>query len=397
VREAGRRGAAVRIGLMLRTFDEKGGIAVYSRNLVRTLLAVDRANEYEIFYRSPEHLGQFRALHNVVEHVVHARGKALWDQVAIPRACRRRRVDVLFNPKFTVPLLTSVPSVMVVHGADWFLPEAAGYYTRLDRAYMRVFLPMYLHRAAAIISVSKLTTQDFVRLFPYCRDRIATVYFGPAPHFRREVDPARLAAVRAKYRLPDRYILTLQKPDGDTRKNLHGILAAFRRVHAAIPHKLVVGGFGCERFRQDYAIPAEGWGRDVVFPGYLDQADLPAVYTASDLFLYPSNFEAFPIPLTEAMSCGVPIVTSKVNGLAEIAGDAAALVDPHDPAEIADAVRRILTDGAWREELAARGLGRACLFSWENCARRTLEILESVGQGDSPTIRPQAGTACERF
>ena len=378
----GREGA-VRIGVMLRTFDEQGGVAVYSRNLVRTLLAMDQANNYEIFYRMAEHLGLFGAYPNVTEHVVRACGKAHWDQVAIPRACRQRRVDVLLHPKFTVPLLSPVPSVMVVHGADWFLPEGAIFYTPLDRMYMRLFLPLYLRKAAAVISVSQLTTEDFVRIFPYCRDKIATVYFGPAAHFRRETDPERLAEVRRRYGLPERYILTLQKLGGDTRKNLRGILTAWRLLHGRIDQKLVVGGLGCERFREDYAIPGDGWGSSILFPGYLDQADLPAIYTASDLLLYPSNLEAFPIPITEAMSCGVPIVTSRINGLAEIAGDAAVLVDPRNPVEIADGVCRVLTEPGLRQQLSARGLARARLFSWESCARRTLEILERVGRGQS--------------
>jgi glycosyltransferase involved in cell wall biosynthesis len=120
-----------------------------------------------------------------------------------------------------------------------------------------------------------------------------------------------------------------------------------------------------------------------VFPGYLDQADLPAIYTASELLLYPSNLEAFPIPITEAMRCGVPIVTSRINGLAEIAGDAAILVDPGNPADIADGICRVLTEPGLRELLSARGLERARLFSWESCARRTLEILERVVSGQS--------------
>jgi glycosyltransferase involved in cell wall biosynthesis len=147
-----------------------------------------------------------------------------------------------------------------------------------------------------------------------------------------------------------------------------------------VPHKLVVGGLGCERFRVDYDLPSDGWGGDVIFPGYLDQADMPAVYRLSELFLYPSNQEAFPIPLTEAMACGVPIVTSRVNGLQEIAGDAALLVDPRDPDDIAAGVRRILADPELRARLAAAGLQRSQQFSWEACGRRTLEILESVGR-----------------
>lgn len=370
----------MRIGIMLRTLEEKGGVGVYTRNLLRTLLKLGEQHEFVLFYRSPDRVGEFDDRANVCEQVIRAPNKAVWDQLAIPRACRRHEIDVLLHPKFTLPLATSVPSVMVLHGADWFLPDAARFYSGIDRAYMRVFMPLYLRKAAAVISVSQLTTDDFERIFRLPPGKVRTVYFGPADHFRCVPDADRCEEVRRKYGLPQRYILTLAKLKGDERKNLGGILRAYQRIHGTVPHKLVVGGLGCERFRVDYRLPPDGWGRDVIFPGYLDQADLPAVYRLSELFLYPSNQEAFPIPLTEAMTCGVPIVTSKVNGLQEIAGDAAVLVDPRDPDDIAAGVRRILADPELRARLSAAGLERSQQFSWESCGRRTLEILESVGR-----------------
>lgn len=365
---------------MLRTLDEKGGIGVYSRNLVETLLDLDSRNRYDLLYRSAEHLGRYGGRPNVTEHVLPGRSKALWDQVAVPRACRRIGADLILHPKFTVPLLTRLPTVMVLHGADWFLPDAARFYGRLDRAYMRVFMPLYLRHAAVALSVSQLTTDDFVRIFRLPPGKVRTVYFGPARHFRRVTDPAALAVVRLKYGLPERFIFTLSKVAGGERKNIRGVFEAYARLHGRVPHELVVGGKDCVHFRDEYGIPAEGWGRDVLFPGWIDQADLPAVYSASDLYLYPSNQEAFPIPLTEAMACGTPIITSRANGLEEIAGAAALLVDPRDPDEIAEAVCSVLLDPALHARLAAAGLERSRVFSWDACARRTLEILEEVAR-----------------
>jgi glycosyltransferase involved in cell wall biosynthesis len=369
----------MRIAIMLRTLDEKGGIGVYTYNLVRTLLAIAPHHEFLLLYRSAAHVGRFGTLPNVRERVVWARGKAMWDQVAVPWICRREGIDLVFHPKFTVPLFGAARSVMVLHGADWFLPEAARFYTLLDRAYIRAFMPLYLRRAAAVLSVSRLTTEHFERIFGVPGGKIRTVYFAPAPHFRRVTDESRLAAVRNRYALPPRFILTLSKHAGGERKNMGGILAAYATLHGTVPHALVVGGQDCARFRQDYAIPEEGWGRDVHFPGWIDQQDLPAVYSLADLFLYPSNQEAFPIPVTEAMACGTPIVTSAVNGLAEIAGDAALLVDPDDPAAIADTARHVLRETALRDQLVSAGLDRSREFSWETCARRTLAVLEEVG------------------
>jgi glycosyltransferase involved in cell wall biosynthesis len=370
----------VRIAIMLRTLDERGGISVYSANLVESLLDAGGGHRYLLLYRSAQHLGRFGVRAEVEERVLPGRSKALWDQVAVPRACRSRAVDVVLHPKFTVPLTGSTPAVMVLHGADWFLPGAAQFYGLLDRLYMRAFMPLYLRRAAGIISVSRLTTNDFERIFHLPPGRIDTVYFGPARHFRPVVERAALEEVRRRYGLPERFILTLSKPDGGERKNMRGTLDAYARLHGRVPHKLVVGGKGCERFRADYAIPATGWGRDVLFPGWLDQADLPAIYGASDLFLYPSNQEAFPIPITEAMACGTPIVTSCANGLEELAEGAALLVDPRDPEAIAETALQVLRDGAVAERLRQAGLARSRIFSWDACARNTLAIVEQAAR-----------------
>jgi glycosyltransferase involved in cell wall biosynthesis len=368
----------LRIAIMLRTLDERGGISVYSANLVQALLDAGGDDHFLLLYRSAGHLGRFGARTNVQERVLPARSKALWDQVAVPRASRRLGADVILHPKFTVPLFGRTPAVMVLHGADWFLPGAARFYGRLDRLYMRIFMPLYLRRAAAIISVSRLTTEDFERIFSMPPGRVRTVYFGPAPHFRPVADPGTLDAVRLRYALPERFILTLSKPGGGERKNIRGILDAYKRLHGQVPHKLVVGGKGCERFRDEYGIPASGWGSDVVFPGWLDQSDLPAIYSACSLFLYPSNQEAFPIPITEAMTCGAPIVSSLANGLEELAGDAALLVDPADPEAIASAALDVLRDDALAGRLRAAGLSRSRMFSWDACARNTLAVVRQA-------------------
>lgn len=366
---------------MLRALDERGGIGVYTRGILRELLALDAENPYVLYYRDPSNLGRHADRPNVVERVIPGHTNGLWDQVSIPRACRRDRVDVVFHPKFTVPVFSPCPSVMVLHGADWLIPDQARHYPRRNVLAMRILLPLWCRRADAILSVSELTTSNILAAVDLPPGKVTTTWFAPARHFRRVEDAERLAEVRRRYQLPEHYIFTLSKPGGGSRKNAGTMLEAFRRLAPAVPHELVVGGRGCERFRDDYGIPAEGWGARVRFPGWIDQADLPAVYSQADLFLYPSNLEAFPIPLTEAMACGTPIVTSDANGLVEIAGEAALRVDPTDPEAIAAAVERVLADTALARRLAERGLERSHLFSWDRCARQTLDALVAAARG----------------
>jgi glycosyltransferase involved in cell wall biosynthesis len=250
-------------------------------------------------------------------------------------------------------------------------------------------MPFYFRRAARVLSVSELTTRNFEQVLRPEPGKIRTVYFGPARHFRPVADEAIRSAVRARYQLPSAFLFTLTKRLGDGRKNLRGLLDGYGAYHAAHPSPLplVVGGKDCHLFREEYRLDAEPYGRDVLFPGWIDQADLPAVYSSATLFLYPSNLEAFPIPITEAMACGAPIVTSAVNGLEEIAGDAALLVDPRDARAIALAIGKLHDDGVLRDVLSKRGLERAELFTWDSCARKTLAALTEVAAAGSRAAR----------
>jgi glycosyltransferase involved in cell wall biosynthesis len=371
----------MRIGLMLRAYGEQGGIGVYTRNLVRELLGLDSNHEFVLYHQDARHLGAWADHPRVTERLVRGRSKAFWDQVTIPLACRRDRIEVLLHPKFTAPLLAPCPVVMVVHGADWFIPEQARYYNWLNVQYNRALLSLYFDKCTAVISVSQLTTENFERVLNLPLGKIHTIYFGPARHFRPICEAAELDRVRDRYRLPEKFILHLTKRGGGNRKNLGQVLRAYALYHqrTVAPHHLVIGGQDVQQYQEEYGLLAAGYGQAVHFPGWIDQDDLPAVYSLADLFLYPSNLEAFPIPIAEAMACGTPIVTSDRNGLSEVAGDAGVQVDPGDAGAIAAAVQRVLSDASMRAELSARGRARAQRYTWEACAKQTLGLLETVG------------------
>jgi glycosyltransferase involved in cell wall biosynthesis len=372
--------APLRIGIMLRTLDEHGGIGVYTRYLTEALLREDPRNQYVLFYRDRANLGRFSSHPRVSERVIDGWGKVGWDQVSIPLACRKENIDVLFHPKFTVPFAAPCPVVMTVHGADWFIPEHARFYSRLDVAYVRTVMPWYFRKAAAVLSVSQITTDDFNRILDLPPGKVVTTYLAPGPSFRQVDDLRLLDDVRRRYGLPPRFILTLSKVGGGDRKNIEGILNAYRLLHGTIDARLVIGGKDCDQFRSQYDIPDSGWGADIDFPGYIRQEDLPAVYSLAELYLYPSKLEAFPIPVAEAMACGVPVVTSRTNGLREIAGEGAELVDPNDAGDIARGVRDVLSIPGRREQLSRAGLDRVRQFSWERCAAETLAVLQDVAR-----------------
>ena len=368
----------MRIGIMLRAIDEKGGVGVYTRYIGQELLELDQKNEYFFYYQNPKNIGRFASYPNVTERVISGSNPAVWDQIGIPRASRKDKLDVVFHPKFTVPFFADCKTVMVLHGAGWFIPEYAKFWKPLDVKYINTVMPLYCKSATAILSVSEITTQIFNDRFNLPPGKCTTVYFGPGKQFKPVTDEKTLQTVKEKYKLPDQFIFSISKYGGDTRKNFHGVLNAYKIHHGKTPHKLVVGGKGCSQFREDYQIPDSGYGKDIQFPDWIDQEDLPAVYALADLFLYPSFMEAFPVPITEALACGKPIVTSNLYGLKELTEDSAYVVDAHNPEDIARGIEEVLTDRELHKSLGEKSLERSKRYSWSKCARETLAILESI-------------------
>ncbi|MBA3006386.1 MAG: glycosyltransferase family 4 protein [Proteobacteria bacterium] len=372
----------MRIAIMMRSADEAGGIGVYARNIVEELLKLDHDNEYVLFYKSEKHLGSYSKFTNCREVLLPGKNKAIWDQLTIPRAARHEKIDLIFNPKFTVPLFTRCKTVMVVHGADWFVPPYDEVYTTLDNFYIKRVMPLYFRKADYISSVSDYSTDCFVNAFPWCKKKIKTIYFGPNKIFKPVSDKQALGIVRSKYNLPEMFILTVIRYDPgtrNTRKNFKRMAEAYSLYKKmGGKEKFVVVGRDCHRYGEEHDLKALGIQDDLVFPGLVPQEDLPAFYSLAKLYLYPTIIEAFPIPTTEAMACGCPIVTSKGTGLEELTHGVSVAVDPLDSQAIANAMKKVLNDEGLQQEMREKGFERSKIFSWEKCAVETLEIFQNL-------------------
>ena len=367
---------------MLRSLDEKGGIGVYTKYLIEGLLNADTKNEYILFYKSKENLGRFADKPNVKEVYLSGSNKIYWDQVKVALACKKEKVDLVFNPKFTVPIFAPCKKMMVLHGADWFVPEQAKYYGKWDVRFVKTVLPIYMKKADSVLSVSEITTENFNKILKVPEGKIKTVYFGPAKFFKRVTEQNKLKSVKEKYKLPEKFIFSLSKygVGGGLRKNIDKVFMAYELAYTTIPKdvKLVIGGKNCDKYVEDLKLPKKEYMDNIVFPGWIEQEDLPAIYTMAELYLYPSNVEAFPIPITEAMACGTPIITSDANGLREIAGEAAFFINPNNPREIVDAIIKVISSSEVKNNLSQKGLERSKIFDWNKCVNRTLELFDEV-------------------
>jgi glycosyltransferase involved in cell wall biosynthesis len=380
---------------MLRAVSEYDGAGVYIRKLMDALLELDRENQYLLFYSGSEQLGAYAGRPNVEEVVVKAPGKLAWDQVAVPRAARRARLDVLFHHKFSIPVLAPCPTVVQQRGTEyWTFPE---YYRawgdRLNALYNRWSIPLFCRRAARVLTNSDSLAAELELLLELPRDKMATIYAAADERFTPITDPAVLAGVRERYGLPaEPFFLMVVKGYARIegagqplcpRKNVEGTLLAYARAREAEPRTppMVILGAGV-RDRLGPAVLQERFGlppSSVLIPGLVGHDDMPAIYSMAGALLFPSYYESFGIPLVEAMACGCPVITSTAPACPEVVGNAALLVDPDDVAGLTAAMLRVVREPGLGADLRRRGIERAARFSWHDSARRLRAELERVG------------------
>ncbi|MBA3498552.1 MAG: glycosyltransferase family 4 protein [Gemmatimonadales bacterium] len=369
----------MRIGIMLRHYDQHhGGVRVYTRKLLRALLDLGSGHDFVLLYRGAAQLGTYRGERGVQEVALSARSFLAWDQLAVPAAVKRYDIDVLFNPKYSIPLRAGCPAVWVCHGLDWYvMPWGSRFVDRLSH---RFLVPRYAAKAAAIIAVSEVTRQHVMQYLEVSPDRVMTVYSGVDDVFRRPLERARLEAIRAKYHLPDRFLLyagAVYPP-----KNFTRLVRAYAAVGPERGIPLVVAG-GDNRFLSERELlepEALGISEWVHRPGWIEQEELAGMYALADALLLPSLFESCGLPVLEAMAAGCPVVTADRYGTKELAEHAAVLVDPESVDDIAAGIRSVLDDARLRARLIEAGRQRSAAFRWDRCAAETLRVLEQVAR-----------------
>lgn len=301
--------------------------------------------------------------------------KPYFEQIAFPRACRRLGVDVAHVPYWAPPLVPSVPTVVTIHDIiPLVLREYRG--GPLVRAYTAL-VATAARSAALVLTDSEASRRDILAHLDLPPERVRVVYLAADRHFRPDPEPND-AAVRARYGLPERYVLYLG--GFDVRKNVATALATYRWAGPVVGEEcpLVVAGRLPERdtpFAPDPRRQARSLGLRpewVRFIGWVAEEDKPALYRGAVAFLFPSRYEGFGLPPLEAMACGTPVVGSDAASLPEVVGDAGVLVDPDDAEGMAGALIQLVEDSAFHAELRRRALAQAARFSWERTARETL-------------------------
>lgn len=296
--------------------------------------------------------------------------RIVWEQVAQPWAVRRAGVDLLHALAFAGPLFSRVPQVVTVYDLSFIhypdrLPAAR-------RHYLRLFTGLTCRRACRVIAISESTAQDVAARFGLPRSRIDVALPGVDPRFR-PLPAAEVADFRRRKGLPERFMLFVGTLE--PRKNLPLLLRAYAALPAAdrdAVHLVLGGGRGWMDGAIFETIERMGLGATVHLPGYLADSELPAWYNAAEVFVYPSVFEGFGLPVVEAMACGKPVLVANTSSLPEAAGDAGCLLPPDDEAAWTAALARAIHDPAWRAEAGARAQAHAARFTWAATAAQTV-------------------------
>jgi anaerobic magnesium-protoporphyrin IX monomethyl ester cyclase len=355
------------------------GVGYYSEHLLHHL-AQEAAND-ELIVVSNRAIDTTSPLPSRVRVATPARRvpRLVWMQTLAVTALREVEADVVHFTNGMLPLMSPVPTVVTIH--DMSLRLYPRYHPPRRVILNRPLVDLAARRADAIIAPSESAKADIVRLYHLDPKRVHVVYEAAAPSFTRVRDTAALERVRARYGLADRIILYVGTIE--PRKNLPMLIEAFaaRRRSGELGHQLVcVGPYGWLSRGIDEQITRSQVGDAIKFTGYVPFEDLPALYTLAEMFVYPSMYEGFGLPVVEAMACGVPVITGRTAALSEIGGGAIVEVDRIDPATLGRALVEIAASRDRREDLSGRGLARAESFSWRRAARESLEIYRETAE-----------------
>jgi glycosyltransferase involved in cell wall biosynthesis len=371
----------VRIGIdCTAALRQGGGIGRYTGGLVQALARLDRQNEYVLFVAGRpsgpllELSSAYPNFHLKAAPLSDRFFNIIWQRLRLPLPVEAFSgpLDIFHSPDFVLPPLRRARAILTVHDLSFMrVPQCAD---PALRAYLSQAVPRSISRADHVLADSQSTRRDLIELLAVPADKITVVPAGVGDNFRRVTDEERLAYVRRRYELTPRFILGLSTLE--PRKNFVGLIRAFARLSASgYAGDLVIAGGRGWMYEPIFAeVEQQKLAGRVHFPGFVADADLPALYTLADLLAFPSFYEGFGLPVLEAMACGTPVICADNSSLPEVAGEAALMVGAGDTEALVEGMRRLLADEELRRQLVQRGLAQVRNFTWQGAARKLLAV-----------------------
>lgn len=353
------------------------GVGTYTYNLIKeiskilpedSIYLIDYTNHYTFSSLNKITFGSFVANIPKKSYIWH-----LYSQFKLRE--NNFDLDIIHSPENStlVTKLKFQKKIITVHDIrQHVFPEF-----NIETMLSYLFLPTTLKNADKIITVSNSTKNDIINYFQISADKIQVIYEAADKKFK-PLEHEDLLPIKKKYSLDFPFILYVGNLS--KHKNIPQLIKAFYNIRKLdCNHKLVIAGKKKWKYKEIFdLIDKLDLHDEVIFTGYVSDKDLPALYNLADLFVYPSIYEGFGLPPLEAMACGCPVITSNTSSLPEVVGDAGIMVDPYDVDELSTAIFKVLSNDVVRKDLVIKGLDRVKMFSWEKCAKDTINVYYEV-------------------
>lgn len=368
----------VGINLLYLIPGKSGGTETYVRSLLQSLLNIDQKNSYIIFLPeevrdSFSHVAgrvKFVTAKNIFGNKVK---RIIWEQLCLPFHVKKNNVDVLFSPGYVAPILSSCKHVVTIH--DMLLKRYPAMIPMVKRLYWKIFVPLTFWRASKVIAVSEFVKNEFEYFYPRFKEKYVVIPEAVnTDFFYPDLSSSDL---KYKYKLPEQFVLCVatQSP----HKNIEIVLKAVHHLKMKNVYINVVCIGNKERSTKvlTYFIDSLGLNDQVSLLGYVGEKDLRQLYSTATLFVMPSLYEGFGLPVLEAMACGCPVLSSNAGSLREVGGMAAEYFSPHSVEDLAEKLQKIYCNSDIQKELRTKGYANLTRFHWDHSAQLTLDAFNS--------------------
>ncbi len=357
----------------------KTGVGHYTEALAEWLARVHTDHQYDLWspfdFAFDHHNGDKPDNLNKRFIPVHKLFRKWW-LVGLPTLLQITPLDVFHGTNYCIPVVSPCPTVVTIHDLSLYAQADTHEANNVSRGKRRI--PLMARRATRIIAPSDATRREIISYLRIDDERIRVIPEAARQNMRPcSEDESR--SVLAKHDLRRPYLLYVGTIE--PRKNLTTLIRAYDDLIHSTPHRpqlVLCGGRGwlCDAIYQ--MVDDLKLNDQVRFTGYVDDADLPALYSSAEAFIYPSQYEGFGLPPLEAMACGTPVITSNTSSLPEVVGEAGFKLPPHDVEALTETMAKLLSDAAMSQHYKRAGLERAKLFSWERAARETQAVYDEV-------------------
>lgn len=356
---------------------KKHGMEVVAMELINELKQMQTADSFVVFAKDDEDKKSFANTENISFKTITGRTYMDWEQISLPKAARKEQIDFLHSTCNTSALRLKVPLLLTLHDIIYLeeLNFKGTAYQNFGNLYRKFVVPAIVKKSRYIITVSNFEKHVIMKKLNVPEEKIKVVYNAVNKKFNNNYSKKEIKDCREKYHLPEQFILFL----GNTapKKNTSNVVDAYIKYCDSFSEPIPLIMLDYDKYLLEEKLKKcnrQELLKNFIFPGFISSNEMPLIYNAATLFLYPSLRESFGLPILEAMGCGAPVITSNTSSMPEVAANAALLADPFSANDIAEKIAEILTNTSLKKDLIQKGFARAAEFTWKKSAENLLSI-----------------------